>query len=230
MSEVWNYFIKTNITFAECKICHTNVPRRGNTTNLKVHLQKHPNKEKALECTVKKSDSLHLPSSSNTKTLDDIFRESELWTDQGSKTKAIDNAIAFMVVKDYQPVSVLETSNVTLTADIWTDSHTTRSDLGMTCHFFNSSIIANLQTIDLGVYPLYEWHQSFYISSCFEEIIKQWSISKDQVSFVVTDHAANMVKAVVALLPQISKLDVLHTLLILLQRRLLITQRTLLIC
>ena len=85
---------------------------------------------------------------------------------------------------------------LTMTADIWTDSHTTRSYLGVTCHFLDPAIGTNLQEIDLGVYILNERHSSAYISSCFEDILKHWAISKEQISLIVTDHAANMLKSV----------------------------------
>lgn len=57
-------------------------------------------------------------------------------------------------------------------------------------------ISTNLQAIDLGVYIMNERHNSAYISTCFEEVLKQWAISKEQVSTVVTDHATNMLKSV----------------------------------
>ncbi|XP_062549981.1 uncharacterized protein LOC134214670 [Armigeres subalbatus] len=240
MSEVWKYFIKSSTSSAKCQICKEDVSRSGNTTNLMVHLKKHPNKEKALENVLRRGENGSFPgTSASIKPLERCFRENEEWTENGAKSKSIDDAIAFMIVKDYQPISIVEDEgfvsllkllapryripqrraitkiidskyeklmkhtkevinekNVSLTADIWTDSHTTRSYLGMTCHFFNRSVSNDLQTIDLGVYPLYERHQSSYISSCFENTLKKWEISVDQVSVVVTDHAANMVKSV----------------------------------
>nr|XP_029731445.1 zinc finger BED domain-containing protein 1-like [Aedes albopictus] len=90
----------------------------------------------------------------------------------------------------------IKQKDLTMTADIWTDSHTTRSYLGVTCHFLDLAIGTNLQEIDLGVYILNERHSSAYISSCFEDILKHWAISKEQISLIVTDHAANMLKSV----------------------------------
>lgn len=79
MSEVWNYFVKSSTAFAKCKICQVDVPRKGNTTNLKVHLQKYPDKEKALECVLSKNK-CEASCSGGTKALEHLFKESELWT------------------------------------------------------------------------------------------------------------------------------------------------------
>ncbi|XP_065093480.1 E3 SUMO-protein ligase ZBED1-like [Ochlerotatus camptorhynchus] len=219
MSEVWNYFVKTSTVSAKCKICGSEVPRRGNTTNLKVHLQKHPQKDKTLrsqnasKCQDQEQDLAQPPTpstsfasaepSTSASTIDRMFKETQLWTDDGPKTREINEAIAFMIVKDYQPFSIVEDEgfvnllkilapkykipnrklmtklvddkyskvvecvktkiqdkDLTITADIWTDSHTTRSYLGVTCHFLSPQISTSLQAIDLGVYIMNERHNS----------------------------------------------------------------------
>ncbi|XP_062558735.1 E3 SUMO-protein ligase ZBED1-like [Armigeres subalbatus] len=186
MSEVWNYFVKTSSLSAKCKICGVDVPRRGNTTNLKVHLQKHPQKNK-VSGSASTSQEQNPVSSPSTRTsyaaeekpaskIEQMFKDAQLWSDDGPKSREINDAIAFMIVKDYQPYSIvedegfvnllkilapkykipnrklitkivddkyskvvecvkhkIENKDLTITADIWTDCHTTRSYLGVTC-------------------------------------------------------------------------------------------------
>lgn len=161
-------------------------------------------------------------------------------SEDGPKTREINEAIAFMIVKDYQPFSIVEDEGfihlmkllapkykmptrkaaqklvddkytktakkvkqrivdreLTITTDIWTDTHTTKSYLGVTCHFLDLALPEKLQSIDLAVYVMDKRHNSGYISACFEEVLKEWAIPKEHVIMVVSDHAPNMVKAVV---------------------------------
>ncbi|XP_021704128.1 uncharacterized protein LOC110677634 [Aedes aegypti] len=113
MSEVWKYSLKQSTSFAKCQICKEEVPRRGHTTNLMVHLKKHPNKEKALENVLRHQESVPVAGRSacsikTQKSLEHFLKETEVWADHGTKTNEIDDAIAFMVIRDYQPVSIVE--------------------------------------------------------------------------------------------------------------------------
>jgi len=80
----------------------------------------------------------------------------------------------------------------TLTTDIWTDIQT-RSYIGVTIHFvdeykFNSAL--------LGVYELDERHTSEYIATKLVDVCTEWNITKQKIVAVVTDGAANMIKAI----------------------------------
>lgn len=88
MSEVWKFFIKSSTTSAKCQICKEDVPRRGNTTNLMVHLKKHPNKDKALENVLRRQEENEtIPISGASaykniqaqKPLERCFKESQDW-------------------------------------------------------------------------------------------------------------------------------------------------------
>ena len=71
----------------------------------------------------------------------------------------------------------------------------------------NNSMSSNLQTVDLGVYVLNERHNCTYISTCYEEVLYQWSIPKERVSLVVTDHASNMLESELQHFPKKNTLD-----------------------
>lgn len=79
----------------------------------------------------------------------------------------------------------------TLTSDIWSDLQM-RSYLGVTAHF---GIGIEFQSVTLGVYHLDERHTSDYIASKLRKTCEQWGLDCNKVTAVVTDNAANMVKA-----------------------------------
>lgn len=80
----------------------------------------------------------------------------------------------------------------TLTTDIWTDIQT-RSYIGVTIHFVEEY---TLNSALLGVYELDARHTSEYIATKLVEVCKEWNISKQNIIAVVTDGAANMLKAI----------------------------------
>jgi len=76
---------------------------------------------------------------------------------------------------------------------VWTDTLNTRSYLGTTAHFvFNEK----LTSIIIGVTELSERHTSDYLGQWLLSICTEWHIQTDNVVTVVTDNAANIVKAV----------------------------------
>jgi len=76
--------------------------------------------------------------------------------------------------------------------DIWTDIHT-QSYLGVTVHFeINNKLASGL----LGVIDLQERHTSQYIADTLNDVCKQWDISLETITAIVTDGAANITKAV----------------------------------
>jgi hypothetical protein len=80
-----------------------------------------------------------------------------------------------------------------ITTDIWTDVMNTKSFLGITVHYLQQEI---LKSITIGVHPLEHSHTSDYIGSTLVTTCEDWNIVKEKVMVVVTDNAANMVKAV----------------------------------
>lgn len=84
-------------------------------------------------------------------------------------------------------------ADLTLTTDIWSDTLNMKSFIGVTVHF---GIDIELISVTLGVYELDERHTSQYISEKLLRTCEEWGINKDNVTAVVTDNAANMVKAI----------------------------------
>ncbi|CAH1106559.1 unnamed protein product [Psylliodes chrysocephalus] len=83
--------------------------------------------------------------------------------------------------------------SITITTDTWTADMQTKSFLGITIHF-----ICDLKLISctIGVTELTESHTAAYIGSQLIEILNTWGINLEIVVAVVTDNAANIVKAV----------------------------------
>lgn len=82
--------------------------------------------------------------------------------------------------------------HLTLKSDIWSDLQM-RTYLGVTAHF-GSGI--EFHSVTLGVYHLDERHTSEYIAQLLTKTCEEWGFNTDKVTAVVTDNAANMVKAV----------------------------------
>lgn len=83
--------------------------------------------------------------------------------------------------------------DITLTTDIWSDTLNMKSFLGITAHF---GIDIELYSITLGVYELDERHTSDYLSEILLKVCQDWKIDQENVTAVVTDNAANIVKAI----------------------------------
>lgn len=83
--------------------------------------------------------------------------------------------------------------NITLTTDIWSDTLNMKSFLGVTAHF---GVETELFSVTLGVYELDQRHTSQYIAEMLLATCQDWGLDKEHLTAVVTDNAANMVKAV----------------------------------
>lgn len=92
-------------------------------------------------------------------------------------------------------------SFVCLTTDIWTETHRTKSFLGITAHFISDSFIEpttdlQLQNVTIGAFELTERHTGEHLATVLSSKCTQWNIEQDKVITVVTDGGGNMVKAV----------------------------------
>lgn len=83
--------------------------------------------------------------------------------------------------------------NVTLTSDVWTETMTTKSFLGVTSHFL---LEKQLTSLTIGDFELYERHTSQYLGERISSICEEWNIVHSKVTAVVTDNGANIVKTV----------------------------------
>lgn len=106
-------------------------------------------------------------------------------------TRWVDDKYAALSTVFKEKLSTIE--NLTLTTDMWSETMTMRSFLGITAHF---GIGNELFSITLGVYQSNERYTSEHIAEMLLKTCSEWGIASDKVSAVVTDNAANMVKAV----------------------------------
>ncbi|CAH1997741.1 unnamed protein product [Acanthoscelides obtectus] len=88
-----------------------------------------------------------------------------------------------------------KTKNITLTMDVWTDTMQTRSFLGLTVHYCSDNEI-ELASSTLGVIELQERHTGQYLADELVNIYRMWNIKKENISAIVTDSGANILKAV----------------------------------
>lgn len=96
--------------------------------------------------------------------------------------------LACLIKKKLQSVP-----NITLTTDVWTETMSTKSFLGVTSHFLTEKA---LTSVTIGVFELNERHNSEYLGNCLISICNDWQISDTKITAIVTDNGANIVKAV----------------------------------
>lgn len=86
-----------------------------------------------------------------------------------------------------------QTVNITLTADVWTETMSTKSFLGLTGHY----VLENkFHSVTIGVIELDQSHTAQYLGERILSICEDWYIFPSKVTAVVTDNGANIVKAV----------------------------------
>lgn len=99
----------------------------------------------------------------------------------------------------YQVLSTLvrdtmaQLDSVCLTADCWTETHTTNSFLGVTVHFV---VETSMKTACIGLLKLEESHTGMYLSEKLLEFCDNWTIDPLKVEAVVVDNAENIKLAV----------------------------------
>ncbi|XP_017485535.1 PREDICTED: zinc finger BED domain-containing protein 4-like [Rhagoletis zephyria] len=165
------------------------------------------------------------------------FNNANAFPSSGEKTLRVNEALMYMICKDYHPVSIVENEgfrdllkivaprykipcrstltkwvdakydelafifrdktaiveNVTLTTDIWSETMHMKNFLGITAHF---DVDVQFHSVTLGVYELDERHTSEYIAEKLLKACVEWKVETDKLSAVITDNAANMVKAI----------------------------------
>lgn len=84
-------------------------------------------------------------------------------------------------------------TDFTLTTDIWSETMTMRSFLGVTIHFLNEIYLVSTT---LDAVELSESHTSDYISDIIKRTLDKWGIPVENILAVVTDNDAKMLKAI----------------------------------
>lgn len=86
--------------------------------------------------------------------------------------------------------------NFLLTTDIWTETQTTISYLGLTAHFLKMvEPKYELKLVVICVFQLFESHTAAYIQQNILRICNEWNIEINKVIVIVTDNGNNIIKA-----------------------------------
>ncbi|KAE8744658.1 hypothetical protein FOCC_FOCC008719 [Frankliniella occidentalis] len=116
-----------------------------------------------------------------------------LWKPPSRQTMTRLMEAKYMITADLVKSALSELPAVCLTADSWTDSHTTKSYLGTTVHFVLDSA---METACIGVMRLEERHTGVYLAEKLLQTCEMWGITPERVSMVVVDNAENIKLAV----------------------------------
>lgn len=88
---------------------------------------------------------------------------------------------------------IVHAVDITITSDIWTETMSMKSFLGVTIHFLKG---VNLLSVCLETLELSESHTAEYLADNLKNIFKKWGIDQTKIVAVVTDNDAKMIKAV----------------------------------
>ena len=88
---------------------------------------------------------------------------------------------------------IANAESLCVTADVWTESHTTTAYLGVTVHYRRRT---ELVSVVAGVEPLSESHTAIYLADRLMHFCKNWNIDTKKVEIAVTDNAENIKLAV----------------------------------
>ncbi|KAL1516523.1 hypothetical protein ABEB36_000430 [Hypothenemus hampei] len=82
--------------------------------------------------------------------------------------------------------------NISITADVWTDTTNNTSFLGATAHFIKNGKFCN---IVLCLEELHEKHTSELLQDKLLHVFNEWNIEISKIAALITDNGANIVKA-----------------------------------
>lgn len=83
-------------------------------------------------------------------------------------------------------------TTITLTCDVWTEVLNTVSFLSITAHFLFQG---ELTSVSIRIYELDERHTAMYLGTVLNNICTSWNIPLSKIHAIITDNAANIVKA-----------------------------------
>lgn len=86
-----------------------------------------------------------------------------------------------------------DVQHMSLTFDVWTETMTETSFLGVTMHFLENTV---LKSQCLAVRELKEKHTAEYIECILNNILLNWNINKEKIVTIITDNGANMIASV----------------------------------
>lgn len=125
---------------------------------------------------------------------------------RGTITNRVD--AYFSEMKGDIKTTINEQDRVSLTVDIWTDRNM-RGFLGVTAHFLSTSPLKP-QSLLLACTRFKGSHTGEHISEALETVCAEYSI-KQKISYVISDNAANMLRAFTIFFPQEEDTDTMPT-------------------
>ncbi|KAL5245855.1 hypothetical protein ACI65C_013263 [Semiaphis heraclei] len=108
-------------------------------------------------------------------------------------TKCMDDK--YEIISDMFKNELKKIEHCSITTDIWTDKHTTKSFLGVTVHFIDAGA-EDLKSAILAIKLLDDAHTAANLGVHLEEVIQRWGITKDKIVAVISDGASNIVKCI----------------------------------
>ncbi|XP_054734583.1 uncharacterized protein LOC129242048 [Anastrepha obliqua] len=193
-SYVWKHFSKESCTDVRCQLCCKTLKCSNNTTNMMQHLNL---KQKLkippsinLEMVV--MDNLPFSHVEGKGFLQLMKHQYPLYKVPTRNT--IKAEIEKMYNREVEKCTKMlsHVSNICLTTDIWTDTQM-NSMSGVTVHgLFESKKFYGT----IGVFKLTQAHTAAHISEVLKGSLSEFSINKSNVSAVVTDNGANIVKSI----------------------------------
>ncbi|XP_074115784.1 E3 SUMO-protein ligase ZBED1-like [Cotesia typhae] len=153
------------------------------------------------------------PAPKRQKSIVTSFQDIYAFSERGDKTLRINNALIYMICKDNQPFTIVENEGFASLIKVLAPHYKLPSKTTLTrcvddkyaalSTVFKAKL-ANIVHVTLTtdmwsetmIYESNDRHTSEHISDMLLKTCAEWNIDNDKVSAVVTDNAANMVKAV----------------------------------
>ena len=100
-------------------------------------------------------------------------KNTPLWSPPSRQTLTRLMETKYKTAAELVKSALMEVPAMCLTADTWTDSHTTKSYLGMTVHF---PVLTAMTNACIGVMKLEESHTGLYLADNMLEFCGKWEM------------------------------------------------------
>ncbi|KAK3910853.1 E3 SUMO-protein ligase ZBED1 [Frankliniella fusca] len=116
-----------------------------------------------------------------------------LWKPPSRRTMTSLMEDKYEVLSTMVKKTLSELPSVCLTADCWTETHSTTSFLGVTVHY---PIMTEMHTACVGLLKLEQRHTAEFLADQMLKFCEEWDIKATHVEAVITDNAENIKLAV----------------------------------
>ncbi|GFY39790.1 vesicular integral-membrane protein VIP36 [Trichonephila inaurata madagascariensis] len=111
--------------------------------------------------------------------------------DRETVTHMIDDK--YDILSTQLKLKIQEVEALSVTADVWSDSHNSQSYLSLTGHCIHEN---KLMSMIFGVAALTEPHNADYLAQVIINMTEKWGITNNKVVAFITDNGSHIVKAV----------------------------------